>query len=132
MTTSNERDEISRHIVTDEQQQRLHDARRTGDLCAGCGRDLTVDEPVWQEGFTRPGMGAAMYLAPVGVECVSPSFLALTRDVEPERCAGCGRGVHYLPDAPQPGRARIRAVCSRRCGTRATVANQRKHTESEG
>jgi hypothetical protein len=78
------------------------------------------------------GSGMVMYQAPVGLECVSPDFLALTREVEPERCAGCGRGVHYSPDLHQRGRGRKQALCSRRCGGRVTVVNQRKRTEGEG
>jgi hypothetical protein len=119
-------------VVTKEQRQWLHDARRRGEVCASCGRDLAAGESVWQEGFTISGSGTAMYQAPVGVECVSPDFEALTRDVEPERCAGCGRGVHYSPDLHQRGYKRKQALCSRRCGGRATVANRQKRAKAEG
>ena len=116
--------EFSRQIVTEEQRQQLHAARRNGGFCAACGRDLTQQETVWYERFTMPGMGATMYLAPVGAECVSPIFLSGTQGQEPERCAGCGRGVHYPPDTPQPGTTRNRVLCSRRCGAHVTVAKR--------
>jgi hypothetical protein len=47
------------------------------------------------------------------------------------RCAGCGRGVHYSPDLHQRGNERKQALCSRRCGSRAYLAKQRKRAEGE-
>ena len=117
-------DDRSRHIVTQAQRQRLHTARRVGNLCAACGRDLAVGETMWQERFTAPLPWKFVYLAPVGVECVSPAFLAETVGREPEACVGCGRGVHYPSGRSARQRQRTQALCSRRCGKRASVAKR--------
>jgi hypothetical protein len=122
-----------RHIVTEEQRERLFTARRTGQQCAACGRQVVAGETVWFERFMgRAGGRPVYYWGCVSVECVSPDFLALTRELEPERCVGCGRGVHYPPEGRMLGHPRKRAVCSRRCSSHAFLANRRKRAEGKG
>jgi hypothetical protein len=105
-------------IVTEEQRERLHTARNRGGQCAACGRSFAVDEPVYIEQFLS---SLTIYTeAPVGVECASPAFLRAMEDVEPERCAGCGRPVYYHFDR----RRRHLVACSRRCRSRAHTAQR--------
>ena len=113
-----------RRLTTDEQRARFYAARDRGGLCAACGRALDDGEPVYIErvlldrkplaaagaGWRR---GTVRRDAPLGAECASSAFLARTRGREPERCAGCGRPVHYA--VAREGR--YRATCSHRCGT---------------
>ena len=112
---------------TEQERARVQMARHSGDLCARCGRALAEGEPVWIErlavGIRYGGRkGVAYWRAPVGAECASPAFRAATEGVEPERCAGCGRGVYY----PARYRARRVVLCSKRCGTRVTQARARE------
>jgi predicted RNA-binding Zn-ribbon protein involved in translation (DUF1610 family) len=81
------------HIVTEEQRERAHEARRRAEICASCGRALGTDETVYIERFAVDWSNSMM--APVGSECASPEFLAQIAGTEPERCASCGRGMHY-------------------------------------
>jgi hypothetical protein len=118
-----------RRLTTDEQRERLHSARRAGGLCAACGRTLGDGESVYVEQFmldrrwtpeSYVGSHGSYALAPVGAECASPELLHRTEGVEPERCAGCWRGVYYSSANP----ARRQAICSRRCGSRAAAAKR--------
>ena len=122
------RDE-ARRPVTEEQRERLHVARALGDRCGLCGRTLDAAEAVYFEQFVvsmRRPAGRSAFLspvymrAPVGVECTSPEFRMETEGREPEPCARCGRPVYY-----QTARSnRLRALCSRRCGSRAGAATR--------
>ena len=111
-----------RRLMTEEQRQRLFLARRRGGLCAACGRVLSDKEAVYIEQF-RDDRGI-LVTAPVGVECASPAFLDDTQGQEPERCAGCGRGVYYRVANTR----RARALCSRYCAARIAA----KRTSVEG
>ena len=122
--------EERRRIVTQEQSERLHAARKTGGMCAACGRTLGVGETVYQEQFLigakrLHGRDVLVYASiaagPVGSECASAEFLEQTVETEPERCAWCGRGVYYR----QQRSARRQAICSRQCASRAGAAKQR-------
>ena len=113
--------------LTAEARERVDTAKAQGGLCAGCGRDLGVDEPVYMAQvwigmklFGNPDSLASRTFvdAPFGVECISPVFRVETEGVEPERCDGCGRGVYY-----QVARTRRRrALCSVRCRRRTGKA----------
>lgn len=41
--------------LTEEERARIQEARRSGGLCARCGRTLGADEPVWLELATTDG-----------------------------------------------------------------------------
>ena len=112
----------SLHVTTEEQRERLYTARREGSLCAACGRTLSADETVYIERFAVVGVHAASVHAPVGVECISPELLQETERKQPERCAGCGRGVYYRTTYS----ARHRALCARPCANRVIVARRSK------
>ena len=111
-------------VTTEAQRERLHMARRDGDWCSACGRALSPNETVYWERFVlaigrstafgRSGYSATVE-APVGAECISLELLQQTINEEPERCAACGRGVHYRVSRS----TRHRALCSRRCASRA-------------
>jgi hypothetical protein len=105
-------------IETEDERERLHAARHTGEMCAACGRALDAGEPVYLERFTVVGTYVS---GPVGRECASPDMLARTEGLAPERCAMCGRGVYYHLRA----RRRRQASCSRRCESRAAAARHR-------
>jgi hypothetical protein len=120
--------DAERRVVTQEALDRLHLARRRGDLCAACGKALGADKPVFWEpvivDIDRSDLGLGHYTAapeaPVGMECASPGMLEQTRGRQPERCAGCGRGVYYGADRSR----RQRALCSRRCAGRANLSKR--------
>jgi hypothetical protein len=109
-------------IETEEQRERVHAARHDAGICAACGRRLRAGETVYRERFAVAG---SSLLGPVGRECASPELLARTEGTEPERCAACGRGVHYRPS----NRRREQAICSRLCARRAAAARQRAKAE---
>jgi hypothetical protein len=117
-----------RRVVTQEALDRLHLARNRGGLCAACGKALHLLEPVYWDQLVididRSAMGSTHYStaleAPVGAECASPEMLEQTRDRQPERCAGCWRGVYYGADRSR----RQRALCSRRCAGRANLSER--------
>jgi hypothetical protein len=133
MTIPSECDEARYHIVTEEQRERLLAARRSGQQCAACGRQLTAGETVWFERFMgRVGRRRVYYWASVGVECVSSQLLAETQGQEPQVCAWCGRGVQYPPEGRMMGHPRKRTVCSRHCAMSHTAANRRKRATGEG
>jgi hypothetical protein len=113
------------HIVTEEQRVRAHDARRRAEICASCGRALGTDETVYIERFEVDWSNSMM--APVGSECASPELLAQTAGTEPERCAGCGRGVYYRLSH----REHRWATCSKRCGARAANAKWAERMKTE-
>jgi hypothetical protein len=115
---------------TQDQVDRMHEARIQGGLCAWCGRNLHPDETVYVERFLvgtkqllRPG--AARHRtsthAPVGVECASQELLDQMNGRTPEPCTSCGRGVFYRRRQP----TRQQASCSRRCASHGAVARQR-------
>ena len=111
-------------LTTEAQRERFHLARRQGGQCVACGRVLSPGETVYIERFdmgplTRRGVTAT---APVGVECVSRGFLEEMEGQQPERCAGCGRGVYYR----RPSTRRQQALCSRACGATVQAARQLK------
>jgi hypothetical protein len=106
-----------RRLTTEEQREQLFTARRRGGMCAACGRVLSADEPAYIERFVVGGTWAA---APVGVECASPELLQQVAGQEPERCAGCGRGVYYRMASSR----RRQALCSRACGVRVQAAKR--------
>ena len=116
-------DEV-RRLMTEEQRERLYLARRRGGMCAACGRALGADETVYIEQFEGPG---SWVTAPVGIECASPELLEQTKGQQPERCAGCGRGVYYRMASSR----RQQTLCSRYCVTRA-VATKRSARFKEG
>ena len=105
-------------IETEEDRERLFSARRRGEICGACARPLGPEETVYLERFRT---GSSALAGPVGRECASRAMLERTAGTEPERCAGCGRGVYYRPGL----RERIQARCSRRCAERAVYARRR-------
>jgi hypothetical protein len=108
-----------RRVTTEAQRERFHLARRRGGQCVACGRALSADETVYIERFeVGPVAGrGTTALAAVGVECASPGFVDEMQGREPERCAGCGRGVYYR----RPSTRRRQALCSRACGVQVQV-----------
>ena len=132
MTDDARRPGEARIEASDDAERRralIYAARARGELCAGCGRALAADEPVWIERFVTGMMAAgrrrpspSRTQAPVGAECASAAFRAATEGTEPERCAGCGRGVYY----PVADTRRRTPTCSKRCSARASVARGRE------
>src|SRR4051812_29862816 len=116
-------------IETEEQRDRLYEARRRGEICAGCGRALGEHESVYWERFEITGSYTSSATAPVGAECASPELLQQMAGTEPERCASCGRGVFYRG---QHRSTRRQAICSRRCSSRAASARQAARAKGEG
>ena len=116
---------MSDPIDQEQHRARVLAARRTGTLCAGCGRALAADEPVWLE---RLPVGGTYRRAPVGAECASPAFLRATDGLSPLPCAHCGRGVYYRDGAWSS--IRRRALCSRVCDSRYHTARRRGKTSS--
>ena len=113
-----------RYLKTEEQRERLHIARRHGGMCAGCGRVLGGSETVYIEQFEigpEGSLGVVAWAA-VGVECASPGLVEEMKGREPERCAGCNRGVYYRVTRAR----RTRALCSRVCGARVQAAKRPK------
>jgi hypothetical protein len=108
----------ARYLETEEQRERFHEARRSGGLCAACGRPLGPDEPVYIEVFT--GYGRTVK-GPVGTECASDKFLDDTHGCDPERCVGCGRSMYYRVAHAR----RQQAVCSVRCRGRSVASRRR-------
>ncbi len=106
----------ARHMLTEEERARIHAARRDGRTCALCGRFFVEGETIWMERLAiRHERGATTdWRAPVGVECVSPETIRATCNVEPVRCAGCGRSIRY---GVTSSRRRL-SLCSRRCAVR--------------
>ena len=113
-------------VGDDEERRRalILAARRDGGLCAGCGRALGPDEPVWWAPFALSGAygRVSRRWGPVGKECAPPDLVLETEGKEPERCAGCGRGVYYQPVDRRPRRA----TCSKRCAGRSQVARRKE------
>ena len=129
--------EERRRVVTEEEVARLHEARRTGGICAACGRALGAGETVYQEQFLIGAkrlhtndvlIYASVAVGPVGSECASAALLEQTAGMEPERCAGCGRGVHYRE---QRRPTRHHAICSRRCSNRAASVRRAARPKAE-
>ena len=104
-------------VAEDERlRARLHAARTSGGLCAGCGRALGPDEPVWWAPFALIGAYGrpSRRWGPVGRECAPPDLVCATEAEGPEACLGCGRGICY----GAASRPRDRALCSGRCRDR--------------
>jgi hypothetical protein len=125
-----------RRLTTDEQRERAQIARRRGGLCAWCGRTLAEDEAVYVErvkvnwkpytgASTRRSRGTVHWDLPVGAECASPGFLRRVAAREPERCAACGRPMHYAVIRA----TRRRATCSGLCSVRGAFAGQKAAPE---
>ncbi len=115
-------------VTTEEQRERLHTARNQGGQCAACGRVLRDEETVYVERFLVEARRPSYADAPVGIECASTELLEETARREPERCAGCGRSVHY-----RAGRKdRRQALCSKPCAGRATAARRSAKTGEAG
>src|SRR3954470_11872217 len=115
-------------IETEEGRDRLYEARRRGEICAGCGRALGEHESVYWERFEITGSYTSAAIAPVGAECASLELLQQMEGTEPERCASCGRGVFYRS---QQRSTRRQAACSRRCATRAGAAERAARATGE-
>ena len=109
----------ARSPMTEEERARIHEARNRGGLCAGCGRGLVEGETIWMERLTVRGEYGDMsyWHVPLGAECIAPETVRDTCTTQPERCAGCGRGVYYRASQ---GRRR-RALCSRACGRKSAT-----------
>ena len=129
-------DEGGRRIQSDERREQLYRAKRSGAVCAGCGRTFGPEEAIYMErlllGARRlRGSHVVTYAsdayAPVGSECASSDLLERTAGTVPERCAGCGRGVYYHPRRPP----RRRALCSKRCTARAATAQRMARARME-
>ena len=117
------------HVITEERRERLRTARRSVGMCAACSRALDGRETAYIERFllgvrALRGSNVVTYAsdayAPVGVECASSHLLAQTAGAEPERCAGCGRGVYYHSVRA----TRRQALCSRRCIAHAATTRR--------
>ena len=116
----------TRRPLTPDERARIHAARRNGGMCAVCGRAFLEGETIWMEPIAVHDEygGTTHWRVPVGAECASPETIRATCSTEPERCAGCGRGVYY--GATAPGRARRRqALCSRLCGRKRAAPSSR-------
>jgi hypothetical protein len=112
-----------RHLTTEEERERFHLARRGGGMCAACGRALEDGEAVYVEPFTiGPVDAGTRAYGPVGVECAAPMQVRYAGTVEAERCAGCERPMFYRVTETR----RRRALCPRRCTSRASVTRRRK------
>ena len=112
-----------RRVLTEEERARVHAAKARGETCAGCGRALAPDEPVWWESFAAADRGARARLwAPVGRECASPELLRETMGTEPGWCRACGRGVYSRAIS----RGRDPVLCSRLCRQRYAAARARR------
>ncbi len=113
-----------RRLTTEEQREQFHMARRRGGRCVACDRALDPNETVYIEQFEigpESGLGVVARAA-VGVECASPEFVEEMEGQEPERCAGCGRGVYYRASSIR----RRQALCSRACSARAQATKRPK------
>ena len=108
----------ARRVLTEEERALARIAKAYGLTCGSCGKPLAEGETVWIERLgvapASSGRGAIYWRAPVCGACASPALRVETEGVEPERCAGCGRGVHY---GSQARRSRL-ALCSRTCGSK--------------
>jgi hypothetical protein len=108
-------------VRTPDQRNRIKAARLAGGTCCGCARPLLADEPVYLERFRLLWLRNIPLLAPVGLECASAEMLGATTRVNPEPCAGCGRGVVYYWPGPRP---RTQALCSEGCRNQTDAAKQ--------
>lgn len=117
-------------VLADEARARALAARRSGGVCAACGRTLAAGEPVWVEWFAVDVAygGQTRWWMPVGAECTSAAFRAITKGTEPDRCAGCGRGVY---DRRPTTERRRRALCSRACGRPRAAPPARRRRPAE-
>lgn len=115
-----------RRPLTEEERARIHVARYRGGMCAVCGRELVEGETVWVQPIDVNADGSAYWWVPVGAECIAPETLRATCRTEPERCAGCGRGVIHL----SAHSLRRVVSCSKRCGVRARAARRKEGTTS--
>ncbi len=110
----------ARRVLTEEERARMHIAARAGGICAGCGRALAPDEPIWRvshEAWVQRSGARVTWVVPVGTECVGAEVRAESLGQEPERCGGCGRPVYQRPSAHG-----VRPFCCTRCRSVAKVA----------
>ena len=112
----------ARPVLTEDERARIQAARRNGDTCAGCGRALGPDEPVWVVRFDVYGDGWNCWRGPVAEECAPAEVRGATEGVAPEACAGCGRRVYYQAEHSQ----RRVATCSKRCRSRYRMVRARE------
>jgi hypothetical protein len=111
-----------RHLTTEEERERFHQARRAGGMCAACGRALEDGEAVYVEPFTiGPADAGTRAYGPVGAECAAPLQVRYAETLESEKCAGCDRPMYYR----ETTRRHQQAVCSRRCRARVTMQRSR-------
>ena len=118
----------ARQVLAEEERARIQVATRRGGLCAGCGRTLADDEPVWWATFVLSGVYGRRVRrwVPVGRECAPPEVLRATEGREPEPCIGCGRAIHY---GATTRRGQL-AACSRRCRNRQHSARARERRKA--
>ena len=103
----------ARGLPTEEERVRMHMAARTGGICAGCGRALVADEPVWRVSrvaWVHRGGRSMSWVIPVAVECVPAEVRGENGGQEPERCGSCGRPVYQRPSAQG-----VQPFCCTRC-----------------
>ena len=114
----------ARRVLTEEERARIHAARRDGGICALCGRAFVDGETIWMARVAIYGEygESTRWRVPVGAECASPELVRATCSAEPERCAGCGRGVYYPFAHPH----RRLAFCSKRCAGHYHAARARE------
>jgi hypothetical protein len=110
---------LDHRLTTEAERARFFKARWAARLCAMCGRDIGEHETIYVETIA---LGRVPRQGPVGIECASEEFLQQTWGQEPDCCAGCGREVFYRT----ADRRRRRALCSKRCGTRASTVRRRQ------
>ena len=107
--------------LTKEERARMHIAARAGGICAGCGRALVADEPVWRvrrAAWTRARGAPVSWIVPLAAECVPPEVGRENAAWEPAPCGGCGRPVYERASGasgPQP-------FCCTRCRSVAQPA----------
>jgi len=90
-------------------RERVRQAQQTCSHCAGCGKALDADEPVWRrrtyyvwEQFGR----LTQTVAPHCGHCKTDR-----KYLNPRRCEGCGRPVHQEVNRVK----RSRAICCEQC-----------------
>jgi hypothetical protein len=113
---------------TEEERARMHAAARAGGICAGCGRALVADEPVWRvRRVVRPvgAGGSVSWIVPLAAECVPPEMEPENAGWEPAPCGGCGRPVYQRGS----GDSGPRPFCCTRCryvAQTARISEQRR------
>lgn len=124
------KDQVTLQLLIEIHHRWFHQARRHGGACGQCGRALNDGETVWLERLQVPGDHRSSLRVPVGIECVSAAFREQTKGEKPEQCSWCGRGVFYPRTRNGQVARHTRALCSRRCGSQASVGDQQKCRET--